>query len=396
MPKHAIRAAALAGGVAALASAAFPAPALADKDSLPAMDPDRPVLCVARPSEGHNWRVQCDDRSKTCLWAPDGEVGSDGRVQRDLERGRACIPADASFVDERRAQGYRLVRALPDAPHGWQRDERGRVFQVNFDLKRRLYLGASWAPRTVGDESDTGRAAIDFGLFVWEHLDRSRSPTRHRLRLVEGEARLAPYSGQLVLAHYDVSRHYANPLLRVTTFFGRPRRADITFHLGGWIEAGALELHKTDLGDARLWRIATGHVTVDLWQSADLESYARVRGGVGVEGAAQDGQADRTALTPGAALESDFTLDRRGFHHVGAEIAHERPRYVDGAEGTAERTRARLHYELIVLAINDQPLSLRLSAGAERRDDIPGLDDSWALTANAGLRFSLWAPPRER
>jgi hypothetical protein len=396
MSKHAFRAAALAGGVAALTSAAFPAPALADEVSLPAMDPDKPVLCVARPTESHAWRVQCDEKSKTCLWAPDGELGSDGKVQRDLERGRPCVPTDASLIDERRSQGYRIVRALPDAPYGWQRDERGRVFQVNFDLKRRLYLGASWAPRTIDGDTDGGGAAIDFGLLVWEHLNRSRSPTRHRVRLVEGEARLAPYSGQLVLAHYDVSRHYANPLLRLTTFIGRPRRADVTFHLGGWIEAGALELHKTDAGDHRLWRIATGHVTVDLWQSADLESYARLRGGVGVEGASHDDLADRTAVTPGAAIESDFTLDRRGFHHVGAEVAYERPRYVDGAEGSAERTRARVHYELIVLAINDQPLTLRLSAGGERRDDIPGLADKWALTANAGLRFSLWAPPRDR
>ena len=47
-----------------------------------------------------------------------------------------------------------------------------------------------------------------------------------------------------------------------------------------------------------------------------------------------------------------------------------------------------------MLALNDQPLSLRLSAGAERRDDFPALGDRWALTAQAGLRFSLWAPPR--
>jgi hypothetical protein len=99
-------------------------------------------------------------------------------------------------------------------------------------------------------------------------------------------------------------------------------------------------------------------------------------------------------VTPGGALESELTLDKRGFHHLGAEIEHERPRYIEGSEGTAERTRARVHYEVIVIALNDQPLSLRLSAGAEKRDDIPGLADRWALTAQAGLRFSLWAPPR--
>jgi hypothetical protein len=393
MAKHAIRAA-VAGGALVLASASFASSARADTEPWPAMDPHRPVLCVDRAADGQRWRVQCDDRSKTCLWAPDGEVDSAGAIARDLERARPCLPVAESFLAERRSRGYRLVRGLVDAPHGWERDERGRVIQVNFDLKRRLYLGASWAPRRIAGQGDAGRAAIDFGVFIWEHVHGKRSPTRHRLRLVEGEAHLAPYGGELVVAHYDVSRRFDDPLLRITTFFGRPRRTDVTLHLGGWIELGSLELHRTDVGDARLWRLATAHATLDLWQSADLESYARVRGGLGVEGASADDLPDRTAITPGGALESDLTLDRRGFHHVGAEIVHERPRYVDGTEGTAERTRARLHYELIVLAINDQPLSLRLSAGAERRDDIPGLPDRWALTANAGLRFSLWAPPR--
>jgi hypothetical protein len=395
MPKPAIGAA-LAGGAWALACAALPRAALADTDPPGAMDPDRPVLCVDGKTEGERWRVQCDDKRKICLWAPDGELDSRGAAVRELERARACVPAEASFLAQRRAQGYRVVRALADAPHGWERDERGRVFQVNFDLKRRLYLGASWAPRHIDGQDDTGRAAIDFGLFVWERLNRSRSPTRHRVRAVEGEARLAPYSGEMVVAHYDISRRYDNPLLRITTFIGRPRRSDITLHLGGWFEAGGLELHRTDQGDARLWRLATAHATLDLWQSADLESFARVRAGLGFEGASQEGVADRSAVTPGAAVEADLTLDRRGFHHLGAQIAHERPRYVDGADGEARRTRARMHYELIVLAINDQPLSLRLSAGAERRDDLPGLADRWALTANAGLRFSLWAPPRAR
>jgi hypothetical protein len=359
------------------------------------MDPDRPVLCI--PGEGGQpWRVQCDDEKKTCLWSPDGEVDRRGVVIRGLERARSCMAVPAEFLAERRTRGYRVLRALPDAPYGWERDERGRVFQVNFDLKRRLYLGASWSPRRIGGETESGRTAIDFGVLVWEHLRRSRSPTRHRVRLVEGEARISPYSGELVIAHYDMSRHYDNPLLRITTFIGRPRRSDLTLHLGTWIEAGALEVHGSDQADARLWKLATGQLTLDLWQSADLESYARVRGGVGFEGSSQDGLADRLAVTPSGAVEADLTLDGRGFHHLGAASEYERPRFVDGAEGWAERTRARLFYEVIVLAVNDQPLSLRLSAGAERRDDFPALDDRWALTAQAGLRFSLWAPPRAR
>ena len=37
--------------------------------------------------------------------------------------------------------------------------------------------------------------------------------------------------------------------------------------------------------------------------------------------------------------------------------------------------RARAQYETIVLAINDQPLTLRLAVGGEKRNDIPGIPD---------------------
>jgi hypothetical protein len=61
-----------------------------------------------------------------------------------------------------------------------------------------------------------------------------------------------------------------------------------------------------------------------------------------------------------------------------------------------QRMRAKLQYEQIILAINDQPISLNFSAGGEKRNDIPGVPDQWAFVVDAGLRFSLWAPPHAR
>jgi hypothetical protein len=55
-----------------------------------------------------------------------------------------------------------------------------------------------------------------------------------------------------------------------------------------------------------------------------------------------------------------------------------------------------VQYEAIILAINDQPLTLKLAASGEKRDDIPGVPEQWAFVLDAGLRFSLWAPPRPR
>jgi len=59
-----------------------------------------------------------------------------------------------------------------------------------------------------------------------------------------------------------------------------------------------------------------------------------------------------------------------------------------------QRLRARLQYEAVVLAINDQPLTLKVAAGGEKRNDLLGVPDQWAFVMDAGLRFSLWAPPR--
>jgi hypothetical protein len=75
------------------------------------------------------------------------------------------------------------------------------------------------------------------------------------------------------------------------------------------------------------------------------------------------------------------------------------PRYfipLQNNQKLAQRLRAKLQYEAIVLAINDQPLTLKLAAGGEKRDDIFGVPDQWAFVMDAGLRFSLWAPPRAR
>jgi hypothetical protein len=93
-------------------------------------------------------------------------------------------------------------------------------------------------------------------------------------------------------------------------------------------------------------------------------------------------------------------LDPAGFHNLKVEVAHELPRYfvpvTSSGQKLAQRMHAKVSYEAIVLAINDQPLTLSIAAGGEKRNDIMGVPDRWAFVMDAGLRFSLWAPPRPR
>lgn len=384
---------------AAIAAIGIGVPTTSRADDL-LMDPDRPVQC-ARDKQDQIWRIQCDDKAKICLYAANDELDVDGNRVRPLERARDCptdIPLDRAKLE---ADGYRLLAARPDAPYGWMRDERGRVFQTNFDLKRRLYFGVAYTPQKVLENPlESTRTSIDFGLLVLDVWHPGKQATRHRFRLFEGQVHLQPFSSEVVLAHYDMSHHFIDPLIRITTFAGTPARHDMHFDLGSWNEIGGLELHRTSLGNSQLWRHATGQITLDLWQSPDLASFVRLRTGLGLEGQHDDVNGYRSALTAASALDIDVVLDDEGFHNLRFELAHELPRYftpyVNTTGKLVQRFRARLQYEAIVLAINDQPLSVKLAAGGEKRDDIPGVPDQWAFVVDAGLRFSLWAPPRPR
>jgi hypothetical protein len=363
------------------------------------MDPDKSIHCE-RDTKGELWRIQCDPVTKVCLYSPNSELDTAGNRAKPLERARPC-PVKRTF--DRAAMisaGYKLVEGRPDAPHGWTRDERGRVFQVNFDLLRRMYLGASYSPKLqIEGEKDSGRSAIDFGLLVFEHFGGPRNPTRHRIRAVEGRVHLAPFAADMVLLHYDLSRRFLDPLLRVTTFFGSPKRYDLNFNLGLWTDVGSFEAHHDDGGDATLWKFGVAQVAFDLWQSEKLDSFVRLRTGGGIERLYTDTIGDRSAVTLSSAFDMRLVVDQSGFHNINVNLTHETPRYFIPSPTTgrwARRMEARVEYEAILLAINDQPVSIALGAGAERRDDLPTVPDEWAFVANTGLRFSLWAPPRPR
>lgn len=381
-----------------------------EKQQLRPMNPDQRVDCF-RDDDGDWVRVQCNEDSKRCMYAKNGILDRTGKpTKKKLKRARHCSRRRDKPLDLEALQtaGYTVERGLVDAPHGWMRDSRGRVFQVNFDLRKRMYVGGGYSGATTrgdvtGSGADgtqdmalTGRPTLDIGMLV---LQKNVRDTRHRLHLVEGQLGLAPFSADIVLLHYDLSHRYDNPAVRLTTFFGKPRRHDISLDLGLWTEAAHLEYRANDIEEERLWRLATVHGTLDLWKSHDMYSYVRVRGGLGIEHTSSSITVTREAITPGAALEGDITFDRTGFHQLGFQLGYEHPYYTteDPRVGaSARRINATLEYEMILLAINDQPLSLHLQLEAEKRTDSPLIDSRWAARANAGLRFSLWAPARSR
>jgi hypothetical protein len=384
--------------LAAFAVIGIGVPAASADGLLPMMDHNQPVIC-AKDTDGQVWRIQCDHAKKQCLYTANEELSSGGMRTKPLERARACEITDGFDRKRYETMGYSFKAARADAPYGWYRDERGRVMQVNFDLKRRIYFGAAWTPEKVLDNPlHSKRTSYDFGLLQFHVMSDGETPTLHRFRFVEGSMHIEPFSAEVTVAHWDFSRRFLDPLLRITTFVGRPERHDLHINLGLWSEAGGLEIHPSEgNGHSTIWKHATAMGTLDLWQSEDLQSVVRIRTGMGLEGQYMDGIGYRSALVPQSALDIDLVLDEEGFHNLKFEFAHEAPRYFvpfQNGQHFAQRLRAKLAYEAILIAINDQPLSFKLAAGGEKRDDIFGVPDRWAFVADAGLRFSLWAPPR--
>ncbi|HEX8822963.1 MAG TPA: hypothetical protein VF794_23750, partial [Archangium sp.] len=164
--------------------------------------------------------------------------------------------------------------------------------------------------------------------------------------------------------------------------------------MGIWLEVLRLELLHRSGTETTFFTLATTHLTLDLWHSGDLSSYVRVRAGPSLE-------YDRThrfvTLVPGAAFEGDLTLDANGFHHLTFGVEAEKVFFdaeVSGRPRNPERLRVRAGYELILLAINDQPVSLVLDGRGQWRSDLAGAPSVWEWSAQSGLRFSMWAPPR--
>jgi hypothetical protein len=336
------------------------------------------------------------DGKHRLLVAPDEEAsGRPLSRTADCKRTQDAIAATGPYA----AYAPR-VSAIAEAPPGWYRDEQGRVFQVTFDLRRRFYLGAGWKPvfDPEGGGKQLDRAIVDMGLEAsWLNRD---ARTRHTIRAVDGAATFDDLEAQGTLFSWEMVHASTTPLLRFTTFFGTPRRYDTKMDMG--FGTRVLSVHHRPHQDADLTELEFGeaHVAWYPWHSDDLydgfritlggNGGATIRSGHGL----QEGQ---YWLGPRAGMEIFANLDREGFHYLHGGAYAGVPVFIGGAlEGTTgNRARAEAGYEVIVLAVNDQPISLHATGSLDWRDDVAGDAPKLEASAYTGLRFSFWAPARE-
>lgn len=365
---------------------------------LPRMRWDREVACgdfaptTSVPSG--SYRLQCDWEARACLVAPNHVLDASGvETEQELTRTQVCGPR--TDWPDLIAQGFRFIPAVAEVQPGWVRDDRQRSMQYNFDMNRRLWLGAAYAPMLSQLDPGHHRGRADIGLEVESPSEDAH--TLYRWHALDGELYFGSGvpSYDLTAVRLDWSTSRAQPLLFLTTFFGEPARHDLNLDVGAWFEAMHLEwLRRTGETESFL-TLGAANLTADIWHSKDMVSYVRLRGGPAAE---LDTQRHGVGLKPEAALEGDLTLDADGFHHVRFLAEGEKvffgPQDPARADANPERLRLMAGYEVIVVAVNDQPVTLVFDTKATYRDDFATVAPGWEWTGEVGIRFSLWAPAR--
>ncbi|APR86745.1 hypothetical protein A7982_12094 [Minicystis rosea] len=375
----------------------------AHAEEIPRLDWQLPVHCMHNP-RGELVRVQCDDEKhpRVCLEAPNH--ASDGT---ELRRTKECTTTepDQAYPSLVRS-GVRFVRAIAESPPGYSRSNQGRAYQVQFDLLKRVYVGAAWAPTFMKPDAriptppgfPLGRGRVEVGFEASVLSPRGRS--RHDFRVLEGAVSFSDLHVSGLVFAYDYQQAHRRPEFWVTTFFGAPRVHPVSLPLGWGFRTFKIEDRPPGFRKALDLEMAEVHVSWNPWQSRDLYSHLRIEAGADVGRRLEDRSAGFGSgawyVGPTGAVRSRLALGQGGLHYLFADLDWGRPTVVAGdlAGKPAMKLAATFAYELVLIAVNDQPFSMRLAATGGTHEDPATRARSVELGATAGLRFSFWAPPR--
>jgi hypothetical protein len=374
-------------------------------DEAPRLRWDLLVRCMYTPG-GEAVRVQCDDAHRECLVAPDKTAAGSG-----LTRVQECPSiAEAREYEELVRAGARMVPAVAEAPPGFERDRNGRAFQTKFDLLDRVYVGAAWAPSYERGSAVTpappglpfGRGEAELGMDASVLSPQGRS--RHDFQVLQGTVAFTDLQVSGLLFAYDYQQVHRRPAFWVTSFLGPPRVFPVSTPLGWGFRLLDVEDHPPAARSSLDMELAEVHLSWNPLQSDDM--YRRLR----FEAGADLGKswADRATIAGGfdagrwyvgftSAVRSRVSLGEGGLHYLFADVTYVRPTLVvdgDLPQRAVNRLEAKLAYEGVLIALNDQPVSLRVAATGAARDDLAGGARNVEVGATAGLRFSFWAPPR--
>ncbi len=374
-------------------------------DEVPHLKWDQPTKCMLGAG-GKVVRVQCDDEHapKVCLVAsnetPDGS---------ELHHVNECIPVGNTEAYGLLVKtGVRIVPAVAEVPPGWEREEtHGHAYQTQFDLLDRVYIGAGWAPvyEHSGSGAPTpagvpfGRAQAEIGMDASVLSPRGRS--RHDFQILQGTATFPDFHFNGVVFAYDYQQLHRRPIFWVTQFFTEPPTVHPAGIPLGWgIRLVNVEDRPPSSPTMLDVELLESHVSWNPVQSADMYNRLRFEAGADVgkswADASNTGE-NRWYAGFTAAMHARMAFGEKGRHYAFMDVSYMRPNLIASGDlpaKTVNRLKGQLAYEYVLIAINDQPLSLRLAVNGVARDDLLTASRNVELGGTAGLRFSFWAPPR--
>jgi hypothetical protein len=367
------------------------------------MSYDKSVVCYEL-ANGKTMRVQCsiDPKGKeVCLVAPNEMEGTGDPIERVWpceHRG----PAEYEALTKR----AKIVRGIAEAPPGYARSELGRAFQVKFDLLNRFYLGVGWAPTlqsTHGFELPPGfpfaRGNAELGIVLSVLSPRNRS--RHDIRILDGSAMFADFEVSGTLFSYDYQHEHRRPAFWISTFFGEPEVHPVLPRMGWGFRVVSILDRQPSYQNALDMEFGEFHIAYNPWQSNDMYSNVRLELGadVGAHWSDRKAVSSKTGnyfLGPTFAAKSRVSLGKGGLHFLFTDLQVRRSTVVSGTYtgATVNRLSGSIAYEGVLIAINDQPVSLRLAADGRTQNDFARDVRAVELRFLAGLRMSFGAPPR--
>jgi hypothetical protein len=369
----------------------------------PNLDWNKPVACLVN-DKGQPVRVQCEwtPQGRRCLVAPNTSPSGEA-----WEGVQDCsdLGIDGSDLS---AKGTTIVSANPEVQPGYVRSAAGRPYQVQFDLLNRIYFGVGWAPTFhkdyvgVDTVAPLSRAQAEMGMHV--SLLSPSSRARYDLRILEGSVALTDFEVQGTLFAFDYQHLHRRPSFWLTSFIGEPRVYPMSYPLGWGFRLLTLRDRPATNRAVVDTEIGEAHLAWNPWQSPDLYSHLRIEGGLSLgkfwphrDEVTKNLGGGAWYAGPTAAVRLRTSLGQGGLHYLFADMEYGRPRHLDGPRAGTwfNRFSTSVAYEGVLLAINDQPISLRVGAAGIVRDDLIDGNSTAELKVTTGLRFSLWAPPRK-
>ena len=281
-----------------------------------------------------------------------------------------------------------------EVPEGYMQDEYGRITQVTFDLRRRFHVGVSSMTRFDAEDSysmanslalETG-GSNDFLDLEYGH--------RHRHRFLEGRLILNPLEVDMLFYSYDFSRSTPGSPIWITTFIGEPRRFDVPIEVGVGATLGRLHYRATEAGDLMLFDLLSGRVNWEFYQGKNLENYVLLStgGGFGLRHLDSSGTTEAYAF-PEVGLRAVWSLGERGLTQIALD-GRMKWAWELSTQESWMMGQAGLSAEQILIAINDQPLSLYVEPHARLTQFEPADLDGVDYRVMAGVRLSLFVPTR--